>query len=67
MIDIRMPIGLLFTTLGIMVLIYGLVTLSDTAMYSQSLGVNINIWSGIGMTIFGSIMLYFAVKAKKKA
>jgi hypothetical protein len=66
MLDIRMPIGLLFSILGVLVLIYGLVTMSDTAMYNLSLGININIWSGVGMSIFGGIMLYFALKAKKK-
>jgi hypothetical protein len=67
MLDIRMPIGLLFSILGVLVLVYGLITMSDTAMYAQSLGVNINIWSGAGMTIFGGIMLYFAMNARKKA
>lgn len=66
MLDIRMPIGLLFSILGVLVLSYGLITMSDTAMYALSQGININIWSGVGMCIFGGIMLYFALKAKKK-
>ena len=66
MLDIRMPIGLLFSILGVLVLVYGLITMSDTAMYALSQGININIWSGVGMSIFGGIMLFFALKAKKK-
>lgn len=67
MLDIRMPIGLLFSILGVLLFIYGLVTLGDSTMYAQSLGININIWSGIGMTVFGGIMLFFAMKARKQA
>lgn len=65
MVDIRIPIGLMFSLLGIIITILGFVTISDTAMYQKSLGVNVNIVMGILMLIFGLIMLYFARKKKK--
>jgi hypothetical protein len=64
-LDIRMPIGLLFTLLGAIILVLGIAT-QGNAMYSHSLGININIYSGVGLLIFGIIMLVFAVRAQNK-
>jgi len=66
-IDIKLPIGLMFSIFGLMLALYGLFTNGDEALYSRSLGVNINLWCGLGMLIFGLIMLAFAWKTKKKA
>jgi sulfite exporter TauE/SafE len=65
MVDIRMPIGLMFTILGLIISAYGIITVSDTEMYQKSLGININIIMGVIMLIFGLIMLYFARRKKK--
>jgi hypothetical protein len=66
MLDIKIPIGLMFTVIGILITIYGFVTISDTAMYAKSFGININIWSGVGMLVFGLLMLSLT-KWRKKA
>jgi hypothetical protein len=66
-VDIKFPIGLMFTIFGLMLSLYGLFTIGDEALYSRSLGVNINLWCGLGMLIFGAIMLVFAWRSKKKA
>jgi TRAP-type C4-dicarboxylate transport system permease small subunit len=63
-IDIRMPIGLMFTVFGILITVYGVITNSNTAMYEKSLNININIWMGVFMLIFGLIMLFFAIRKK---
>lgn len=63
MLDIRIPIGLMFSILGFLVSIFGLVTLNDD-MYSRSLGFNVNLIMGIIMLVFGLIMLFFAFKKK---
>jgi sulfite exporter TauE/SafE len=65
MVDIRIPIGLMFSLLGIIISILGFVTISDSAMYQKSLGININIIMGIMMLAFGLIMLAFTKKKKK--
>jgi sulfite exporter TauE/SafE len=65
MVDIRIPIGLMFSLLGIIISILGFVTISDSAMYQKSLGININIIMGIMMLAFGLIMLAFTRKKKK--
>jgi hypothetical protein len=64
-LDIKLPIGLMFAIIGLLLTIYGLVTASDSAMYARSLHVNINLWIGLCMLVFGVIMLFFAKRPKK--
>ena len=52
-LDIRLPIGGLFTALGLIVGGYGLATGADAARYAPSLGVNVNLWWGMVMLVFG--------------
>jgi hypothetical protein len=66
MIDIRYPIGLLFTIIGSLLLIYGISTLHKIELYQKSLGVDINIWAGVLMSIFGVIMLLLSKGAREK-
>jgi len=65
-LDIRYPIGFLFSLIGIMLTIFGLVTGSNAELYQRSLGMNVNLWTGVGMLIFGSIMLILAYYTTKK-
>ena len=54
--DIRLPIGLLFLVLGLLLAGYGLH--SDPAIYVEhSLGLNINLAWGTVMIVFGLVML----------
>ena len=62
-LDIRWPIGGLFTITGILLVIYGLV--SDPAIYAKSLGINVNLWWGIALLVFGTLMLLSAYRASK--
>jgi hypothetical protein len=64
-IDIKLPIGLMFSILGMIITIFGLFTNSDALLYQRSLGTNINLWSGAGMLVFGLIMLGLALKSRK--
>ena len=64
MVDIRIPIGLMFSIIGILISVFGLVTMSNTEMYHKSLGINVNLIMGVLMLIFGLVMLYFARKKK---
>jgi len=65
-IDIKLPIGLMFSILGLLLLVYGLITAGNQAMYEKSLHVNINLWIGLIMLVFGGIMLFLAYKGRKK-
>jgi hypothetical protein len=67
MVDIRIPIGLMFSIIGILISVFGLATMSDTEMYQKSLNINVNLIMGVLMLIFGLVMLYMSQKKKKKA
>ena len=64
MIDIKIPIGLMFLVLGLLIAIYGFSTMNNAEMYVKSFNININIWSGLSMLVFGGIMLLFVRKKK---
>ncbi len=65
MLDIRFPIGLMFSIFGLIITVYGLATLGDDVMYARSLGVNVNLISGIFTLLFGLIMLFLSDPVKK--
>jgi hypothetical protein len=54
-LDIRLPIGLLFTVVGVVLVVYGLV--ADSAIYARSLGYNVNAIWGAVLTVFGVVFL----------
>ena len=64
-LDIRWPIGLMFSLVGVLMVIYGMV--SDPATYQRSLGININLWWGLILLVFGGFMLFMAWRAQKQA
>jgi len=61
-LDIRYPIGLMFSLFGAMLVIFGLV--SDPGLYQRSFGINVNLWWGLVLLIFGALMLGLAFRAK---
>ncbi len=64
-LDIKIPIGAMFSIFGIILTIFGLVT-GGSEMYGISLNININLWSGLFMLLFGLLMLAFSDLFKKK-
>jgi hypothetical protein len=66
-LDIRWPIGLMFTLIGAMLTLTGLVTSSNTEMYKPSLGINVDLWWGLVLLVFGAFMLIMAKKGSKAA
>jgi uncharacterized membrane protein len=64
-LDIKLPIGLMFGILGLLLTIFGLATMNDTEMYKASLDININLWWGIVMLVFGLIMLFTSKRPKE--
>ena len=56
-LDIKIPIGAMFTILGLLLAIFGLVTNGDVALYERSLDINVNLWTGICMFVIGVLML----------
>jgi len=66
-LDIRWPIGLMFTLIGAMLVLYGLFTGSDTELYKRSLAINVNLRWGLVLLAFGATVLILAWRAKKAA
>jgi len=56
-LDIRIPIGLMFSLVGLILFFFGLFTNSNAEMYKRSLEININVWWGLFCLAFGLIML----------
>ncbi|HXQ81988.1 MAG TPA: hypothetical protein VN775_11780 [Opitutaceae bacterium] len=63
-LDIRWPIGLLFSFVGLMMTIYGFVTKDDAETYRRSLDININLIWGVVLLVFGALMLLLASRRK---
>jgi hypothetical protein len=63
-LDIRLPIGMMFSLLGALLALYGLGTGSDSDMYKSSLDLNVNLWWGLVLFVFGATMLTFALLSR---
>ena len=63
-LDIRWPIGLMFSLVGLLLTIFGFATKSDAEMYQRSLDININLIWGIILLLFGGFMLVMAMRQK---
>ena len=63
-LDVRFPIGGMFSILGALLTLYGIT--SDQAIYARSLGINVNLWWGLVLLAFGLVMLRLAVKGVKR-
>ncbi len=60
-LDIRWPIGLMFTLIGVLLVGYGTINRSG----SLSLDININLVWGVVLLVFGVFMLLGAIKGGK--
>ncbi len=56
--DLRRIIGGLFTVWGVLLIVLG-ATDSDSEI-NKAAGININLWAGFGMLLFGVLMLLWA-------
>ena len=63
-IDIRIPIGMLFTVIGIILAAFG--ALGDRAIYQRSRGINVNLEWGLVLLAFGVVMLLLGRRGMRK-
>lgn len=66
MLDLRLPIGMLFTLVGALLVVYGLLTAGNAELYRRSLGININLWWGLALLAFGGLMWLAARRGGSK-
>jgi multisubunit Na+/H+ antiporter MnhG subunit len=62
-LDIRLPIGLMFSLIGVLLTVFGL--FGDKTIYQRSLAINVNLWWGIIMLIFGLAMLLLGLRGTR--
>jgi hypothetical protein len=64
-LDLRIPMGLMFTLVGLILTVFGLKTNGDAVLYAQSLGINANLWWGIVLFAFGLTMFLLGRRGQK--
>jgi hypothetical protein len=62
-LDIRVPLGLIFLITGGIMSVQGLFT-RNSAIYEKSMGINLNLWWGVAMLLFGAVMFFFGRRQK---
>jgi hypothetical protein len=62
--DLRLPLGLLFTIFGIILVVVGLTAPPEAN--ARSLGLNMNLYWGLVQIAFGATMLIFVMISKKR-
>jgi hypothetical protein len=64
-LDLRVPMGLMFTLVGVILVGFGAGT-RGSHIYDASLGINANLWWGIVLLIFGVTMLLLGRAGQKR-
>ena len=60
--DLRRPTGYLFSLLGLILLVYALVSPEVRAPLDAT--VNVNLWCGLMLLIFGGCLLWLSFRTK---
>jgi hypothetical protein len=61
MLDLRLPAGLFFDAVGLILTVSGLINPTNVAPLTP---LNINLYAGVAMLIFGTILLVLAKRSK---
>ena len=64
-LDIRLPIGLLFAIVGALLTLHGLS--GRGASGQHTLGININLWWGVVLLLFGAVMLLLSRASRRRS
>ena len=65
-LDLRIPMGLMFTLTAIILSVFGFATRNETALYAKSLGINANLWWGLVLLAFGLTMYLLGVRRQRR-
>ena len=65
-LDLRIPMGLMFTLLGVILTAFGLATKNRPGFYLQSLGIDVNLWWGLVLLAFGLTMYLMGRREQKR-
>lgn len=62
-LDLRYPLGMLFTAFGVLLVGYGLLRPGERAVMAV---VNVNLYAGLPMLVFGVVTLWLARRAESR-
>jgi hypothetical protein len=65
-LDIRWPIGLMFTLIGLMLTGFGAANRAGSITKIDGQEININLIWGVILLVFGVLMVFFAYRGGKK-
>ena len=65
-LDLRIPMGLMFTFTGLIMTVFGIRTKDDVALYAKSLGINANLWWGLVLLVFGLTMFLLGRRSQMR-
>jgi hypothetical protein len=65
-LDLRIPMGLMFTFTGLILTVFGIRTNGDAELYAKSLGINANLWWGLVLLVFGVTMFLLGRRGQAK-
>jgi hypothetical protein len=65
-LDLRIPMGLMFTFTGAIMTTWGIKTNGNTDLYAKSLGINANLWWGLVLLVFGLTMFLLGQRAQRR-
>lgn len=65
-LDLRIPMGLMFTFTGLILTAFGFVSRGDAKLYAQSLGIDVNLWWGLVLLVFGLTMFLMGRRGQKR-
>ena len=65
-LDLRIPMGLMFTLTGLILTAFGYATREDADLYAKSLGINANLWWGLVLLAFGLTMFLLGQRGQKR-
>jgi len=65
-LDLRIPMGLMFLFVGLILTVFGMVTMGSP-IYARSLGINANLDWGIVLLAFGGTMYILGRRGQRRA
>jgi len=65
-LDLRIPLGAMFSFTGAILTMWGIKTNDNAALYARSLGINANLWWGLVLLAFGVTMYILGQRGQRK-
>jgi hypothetical protein len=65
-LDLRIPIGMMFSMAGAVITAFGLATRDRPELYARSLGIDANLWWGLVVLVFGIVVLTMGRRGQAK-